>query len=124
MTTHVPCVLMLLMAAQGPAPPRDDNDCGTRQPARVWSPVVPAVVKTQAEPSWPARGRNDSQEVIILDVWIDERGAVTCVKVLRSSRLNEQAAVDAVRRWTFVPATISGRPVAVVQQVLIKKQFS
>jgi outer membrane biosynthesis protein TonB len=40
---------------------------------------------------------------------------------MRSIRWNDQAAIDAVRQWKFDPATIRGRPVAVVQEVRLKK---
>jgi TonB family protein len=55
-----------------------------------------------------------------LDVWIDERGDVACVKVVRSIPVDDQAAIDAVRRWKFVPAAVGGQPIAVVQEVRLQ----
>jgi TonB family protein len=88
----------------------------------VWTTIAPAVVKTQVEPSWPNPAFNDTHGTLILDVWIDESGDVACVKIVRSIPLNDQAAVDAVRRWKFAPATIGGRPIAVIQEVRVQKR--
>jgi len=57
-----------------------------------------------------------------LDVWIDNNGDVACVKIVRSIPLNDQAAVDAVRQWKFAPATMGGRPIAVIQEVRVQKR--
>jgi TonB family protein len=47
-----------------------------------------------------------------LDVWIDEWGEVACVKVTRSAPVHDRAAVEAVRRLKFAPATcMACRPV-------------
>jgi TonB family protein len=124
MTGHVLCILVSLMVAQVVAVPRGKDDCASRQAARVWSPIVPATVRTRVEPSWPLKGVNDSEGTIILDVWIDERGDVACVTVVIGMPLNDRAAMDAVRRWKFHPATTRGTPLAVVQQVRLLKRFS
>jgi periplasmic protein TonB len=88
----------------------------------VWTTIAPAVVKTRVEPSWPYPALNDTHGTLILDVWIDESGDVACVKIVRSIPLNDQAAVDAVRQWKFAPATMRGRPIAVIQEVRVQKR--
>jgi TonB family protein len=97
-------------------------ECAAAPTTRVWSTTTPAVVKTRVEPSWPHPRLNDTRGVLVLDVWIDERGQVVCLEVLQSIPLNDQAAIDAVRQWTFTPATAGGRPIAVIQQVRVQKQ--
>jgi TonB family protein len=42
------------------------------------------------------------------------------VKVVRSIPVDDQAAIDAVRRWKFVPAAVGGQPIAVVQEVRLQ----
>jgi protein TonB len=64
---------------------------------------------------------NDTHGTIILDVWIDESGNVSCVNVTRSMPINDEAAINAVRQWKFAPATVRGRPIAVVQEVQVFK---
>jgi TonB family protein len=59
--------------------------------------------------------------MILLDVWIDERGNVAYVKIVKSIPLNGPAAIAAVRQWKFSPATRNGKPIAVVQLVGLQK---
>ncbi len=114
-------ILLLTATAQRHVNPAD---CPQPSTTRIWTPITPAVVKTRVEPSWPLPGHNDTQGVIVLDVWIDEKGTVSCVKVTRSIPLNDRAAIEAVRQWKFAPATLAGRPVAVVQEVQLLKRMS
>ncbi len=52
--------------------------------------------------------------VVVLDTLIDEKGDVTDVKVLQGLPMGlDEAAVKAVKRWKFKPATLDGRPVPV-----------
>lgn len=53
-----------------------------------------------------------------MDVWIDERGNVFCVKITRSIPWNDQAAINAVRQWKFdAHRDLSeGRPAEAVQK--------
>jgi len=115
--------LVLLIAGQQPvsSPPKGQTEC-TAEATRVWTTIAPAVVKTRVEPSWPNPAFNDTRGTIILDVWIDESGDVACVKIVRSILINDQAAIDAVRQWKFAPATVGGRPIAVVQEIRVPKR--
>jgi TonB family protein len=116
-------VVILLLAAQSPTKLATQDECSAEQSqaTRVWTKITPAVVKTRVEPAWPNPHHNDTHGTILLDVWIDEKGNVSCVKITRSIPINDQAAVNAVRQWKFVPATLRGRPIAVVQEVQIPK---
>ncbi|MEA2558908.1 MAG: hypothetical protein QOH06_412 [Acidobacteriota bacterium] len=52
--------------------------------------------------------------VVVLDTLIDEKGNVTDVKVLQGLPMGlDEAAVEAVKRWKFKPATLDGQPVPV-----------
>ena len=117
----VTVALTMLVGAQVSinSPAITQTDCAGS--TRVWTPIIPAVMKTRIEPSWPNPALNDTRGMLILDVWIDEKGDVACVKVVRSIPINDQAAIDAVRQWKFTPASIGGRPIAVVQEVRIPK---
>jgi periplasmic protein TonB len=57
--------------------------------------------------------------IVILEAVIDAHGNVTSVQVLRSNPLLDQAAVDAVRQWRYMPARLNGQPIAVVVTVTI-----
>jgi protein TonB len=56
---------------------------------------------------------------VILEATIDETGAVTNVKVLRSIPLLDRAATDAVRRWRYTPTRLNGVPVPVLMTVTV-----
>ena len=49
---------------------------------------------------------------VLVRVLIDKTGVVRKVEVESSSPLFDDAAVEAVRQWTFRPAVESGEPVA------------
>ena len=53
--------------------------------------------------------------VVIVEAVIDKVGEVKEVKVLKALRMGlDKSAVEAVRRWRFEPATLNGKPVAVI----------
>lgn len=119
--TLISAVAMFIFAQQ---PAQMQSECLAMPITRVWTTITPAIVKTRVEPIWPHPGLNDFRGIIIADVWIDERGDVACVKVLGGLiPMNDQAAIGAVRQWKFAPATVGGQPVAVVQEVRIRKTF-
>ena len=66
-------------------------------------------------PEYPVEARRLHQEgVALLGVEVSAEGRPTSVHIKRSSGVPvlDQAALDAVRRWTFEPARIGGLPVA------------
>jgi TonB family protein len=58
--------------------------------------------------------------VVILGVKTDEKGAVRDLIVLRSIPLLDQAAMDAVRQWSYEPKVIDGKAVPVVFTVTVR----
>ncbi len=61
---------------------------------------------------------------VILEAVIDVNGAVTSVRVLRSIPLLDQAAVDAVRAWTFTPTLLNGVAVPVALTVTVRFEMT
>jgi periplasmic protein TonB len=61
---------------------------------------------------------------VILETVIDVNGHVTSVAVLRSIPLLDQAAVDAVRGWTFTPTLLNGVPVPIALTVTVRFALS
>jgi TonB family protein len=57
--------------------------------------------------------------VVILEATIDEAGSVTDARVLRSIPALDQAALDAVRQWRFLPTTVNGQTVPVMMTVTV-----
>ncbi|HPC82694.1 MAG TPA: TonB family protein [Thermoanaerobaculaceae bacterium] len=75
--------------------------------------VTPPEALSRPMPPYPPVARRQSippRGVVILDVLVDENGAVADVKVLRGmrSQIFDNAAVEAVRAWRFKPATKNG----------------
>jgi protein TonB len=60
------------------------------------------------------------QGVVIVQAIIDKGGDVQNVKVLKGLPMGlDQAAVDAVKKWKFKPATLNGKPVAVYYNLTV-----
>lgn len=115
-------VAIILLAALPMATAQHQIDCVASETVRVWTPIKPAVVKVRTEPTWPSyRGLIDNTGIVLMDVWIDENGRVTCVKVTRSMiPILDHAIVTAVHQWKFSPAMMGDKPVAVVQTIGVR----
>ena len=60
------------------------------------------------------------QGVVIVQAIINKQGQVENVKVLKGLPMGlDQAAVEAVKRWQFKPATLNGKPVAVYYNLTV-----
>ncbi len=60
------------------------------------------------------------QGVVIVEAIIDKGGNVTNVRVLKPLPMGlDQAAVDAVQKWKFKPATLNGKPVDVYYNLTV-----
>jgi len=89
------------------------------KPLRVGGVTAPAKL-VDVKPRYPALARQAHIEgVVILDLTIDESGRVENVEILRSVKVFDAAAVDAVRRWRFEPALLNGRPTPIVMTVTV-----
>ena len=60
------------------------------------------------------------QGVVIVEAIIDKQGNVTEVKILKALPMGlDQAAANAVSKWRFEPATLNGKPVAVIYNLTV-----
>jgi periplasmic protein TonB len=83
---------------------------------------VQAPVKTHAPPPQYTEIARKArlQGVVIVQAIIDKEGRVTNVKVLKGLGMGlDQAAVDAIKKWQFEPATLHGKPVAVYYNLTV-----
>ncbi|MFO0675407.1 MAG: TonB family protein [Polyangiaceae bacterium] len=83
--------------------------------AAVPAGVTPPEVQTHVDADYPSHWIGTGKHAdILLALVVDSSGHVASVEVNRSSgdAQADEAAVRAVQRWTFVPATRRGRPVA------------
>jgi len=81
------------------------------------------IPETKVRPEYPELARVARLEGnVILQAVIHGDGSVGDLKVLRCTQVElgfEEAAVEAVRQWKYVPATLDGRPVDVFFTVFV-----
>jgi protein TonB len=77
---------------------------------------IPSPRKTRhVDPVYPEAARQARIEgVVVLEVLIDEGGYVQDARVLRSVALLDQAALEAVKQWRFMPSILDDQPVKVI----------
>lgn len=99
-----------------PAPPAAD------EPVHVLGAIVPPEAVFAPRPDYPERARRAGRGgTVILLATIDKEGRVTELEVLRGEPLGlTGAALAAVRRWRFRPATLEDRPVAVYYHLTVR----
>jgi len=73
--------------------------------------VVPARLVSSVAPVYPQLARNQrlSGDVKI-DALIDATGHVSTTKIMSGPALLHEAAIQAVSKWTYKPATLNGQP--------------
>ena len=90
--------------------------------ARRAETVTPATKIKNVQPVYPAIARAANVEgYVLLAVKVDKNGKVSDTKVIRSSPLLDQAAVDAVRQWEYRPMRRGN--VAVPTTMMVKVDF-
>jgi TonB family protein len=83
--------------------------------------VKPARLSVSVAPVYPAIAR--SQRIsgdVRIDALIDVNGRVSEMKVISGPAVLHQAAMDALRRWKYAPATLDGNPVPMHLAVTIQ----
>lgn len=90
-------------------------------PVRPGGDVRPPEIVKRVEPQYPEAARKARLDgVVILDAIIAASGEVEAVRVIRSAgRLLDDAAAEAIRKWTYRPATLNGRAVRVLLTVTV-----
>jgi TonB family protein len=92
---------------------------------RIQPGITSPKVLSRIEPIYPASAKADRiAGIVILEAMISETGIIDDVRVLKPLPGGlDQAAVDAVKQWTFAPATVDGKPVPVIFNVTINFQL-
>ena len=100
---------------EGPPPAEPEG------PIRVGGDVQPPVKLSAPSPQYTEIARKARiQGVVIVEAIIDKDGEVTNVKILKGLPMGlDTAAADAVKRWKFKPATLNGKPVAVIYNLTV-----
>jgi len=89
-------------------------------PVRVGGKIHPPAKLNNVQPVYPSIARQAHVEgVVILECTISPQGHVTDVKVLRGVPLLDNAAMEAVRQWSYSPTLLNGVPVPVIMTVTV-----
>ena len=75
--------------------------------------INPARALHTPDPKYPKGARKKKQGAVVACFIVDVEGRVSDVRVSRSLSPDlDDAAIDTVKSWTFVPATKDGKPVS------------
>ena len=87
---------------------------------RVGGNIKPPTKIKEVRAVYPAVAREAGVSgVVIIEVRIGTDGSVEAAHVLRSIPLLDQAALDAVKQWQFVPTLMNGQPVPIMMTVTV-----
>jgi TonB family protein len=91
-----------------------------RAPLRIGGQIKPPTKIKDVKPIYPAIAQSARVAgVVTIEATIGEDGKVIDAKVVRSIPLLDQAALDAVRQWEYMPSLLNGVPVPVLVTVTI-----
>jgi TonB family protein len=91
-----------------------------RAPLRIGGQIRPPTKVKDVKPVYPAIARSARVAgAVTIEATIGEDGKVIDAKVVRSVPLLDQAALDAVRQWEYMPSLLNGVPVPVLVTVTI-----
>ena len=98
----------------------EDQSVDGQVPIRVGGGIRPPTKVKDVRPEYPPLAQSAKVTgVVILETTIDANGRVRSAKVLRSIPLLDQAALDAVYQWEFMPTLLNGVPTPVIMTVTV-----
>jgi protein TonB len=103
-----------------PPPPPTPAPEVPKGPVRVGGQIKEPRKVRNVSPVYPEIAKQARvQGVVVLEAVISPTGEVTNVRVLRGAPLLNDAAVAAVRQWSYTPTQLNGQPVSVVMTVTV-----
>lgn len=82
--------------------------------------MTPARLIYSAPAQYPSIARQLRTEgAVVLDLEVDPTGSVSTAKAVSGPAVLRTAALDAVKRWKYEPATLGGKPVSSTQTVKV-----
>jgi len=107
----------------GPGPGPGDNDA---KPLYVGGLVTPPqrIEATAVKPQYTEMARRARLSgIVVAEAIIDEHGDVTNIRILKPLPMGlDHAAIEAMARWKFRPATLGGKPVKVYYNLQVNFQ--
>jgi TonB family protein len=102
---HLLMVLAIVLAPWAQA-----QETGSQGP--IATSTAPAILVHPVKPKYPKEARkNDVEGLVTLEIVVASDGDLKSLKVLSGDSTLALAAVDAVLKWRFQPATFNGRSV-------------
>ena len=84
----------------------------------------PAKIKHVAPVYPPIAAAAQVEGSVVLEALIDQKGHVIDVQLIEGNTLFAEAALKAVRQWTYTPTLLDGVPVSVIMTVTVKFQLT
>lgn len=115
-------------ASSQPAQPAPTQPTAATAPAAAATPIIslrPRFASPPPPPRYPSTARRRNlQGIVRVEVSLDERGQQLKLAITRSSGVEslDQAALEAVAQWRFLPESVDGR--AVPSRVEIPIEFA
>jgi periplasmic protein TonB len=110
-----------LPALPPPAPP----PAVERAPVRIGGAITAPALLERVDPEYPPIAvQARVQGVVILEAVVDSSGRVEDVRVLRSIRLLDAAAIEGVRKWRYSPLYLNGTAERFVLTVTVSFRLS
>jgi TonB family protein len=86
----------------------------TSQRATVSAGVAAGLLKTRVDPVYPAEAlKKHVSGTVVLHARISTKGRVEALRVITGPALLQEAALDAIRQWTYSPYLLNNMPVEV-----------
>jgi TonB family protein len=83
--------------------------------------IIPPRLSRRVPPIYPEAAKKAGVEgTVVLSVSLDDKGQVVRARVLKSIPELDQAALEAVRQWTYEPMTVNGTPKPIVFTVQVE----
>jgi TonB family protein len=113
-------VILAFAASAGASSAHAQDQTTARPPLRVGGAIKAPTKVKNVEPVYPEAAQKARTEgIVILDLLINESGAVQEATVLRSVPTLDEPALEAVLQWVYVPTLLNGEPVSVLYTVTI-----
>lgn len=110
---------------EAPPPPPPPVAPQQRAPIRIGGQIQAPALIQRVEPIYPDIAVfAHATGVVILEATVNEQGEVIGVVVLRSRKMLDQAAIDAVKQWRYTPLLLNGEPHAFVLTVTLNFSIS
>jgi len=89
-------------------------------PARISGGVMAGLILTKVQPQYPVEARNAGVSgTVVMHAMIGKDGMIKNLTVISGPALLQDAAVDAVKQWTYRPYLLNGVPTEVDTTILV-----